>query len=267
LLVLANTSLVALIMPDEFSAIVIKILTVNTHKGFTFFNRHFILHELREAIRATGADIVFLQEVIGARRHSGKRPLRWPDTSHYEFLADTIWTDFAYGRNAVYPHGDHGNALLSKFPIIHSKNYDVSVGRHERRGLLHCVIQLPGLAKVVHAVCVHLGLREMQRRIQLDSLCRMISEEIPADSPLLIAGDFNDWRLKAQRRLMHSTKVREVFFDTQGNVARTFPARYPVLRLDRIYVCNARKYRALPLSTRPWTHLSDHAPLAAEISL
>ncbi len=256
-------------MPDEPSPLVIKILTVNTHKGFTFFNRHFILHELRDAIRATGADIVFLQEVIGARRHVGVRPTRWPDTSHYEFLADSIWSDFAYGQNAVYPHGDHGNALLSKFPILRSRNYDVSVGRHERRGLLHCVIRLPGVQQnqEIHAICVHLGLREMQRRSQLDSLCRMISEDIPGNLPLVIAGDFNDWRLKAQKRLTRATSLREVFFDTQGNVARTFPARYPLLRLDRIYVRNACAYRALPLSTRPWTHLSDHAPLAAEITL
>ncbi|HEY9278590.1 MAG TPA: endonuclease/exonuclease/phosphatase family protein [Eoetvoesiella sp.] len=242
-------------------------MTVNTHKGFTIFNRHFILHELRDAIRATGADIVFLQEVLGAHRRHGQRLARWPDTSQYEFLADSIWSDFAYGRNAVYPHGHHGNALLSKFPIIRSRNHDVSVGAHERRGLLHCVIQPPGVSKELHAVCVHLGLRETQRRSQLDFLCKMIQNDIPGDLPLLIAGDFNDWRLKAQKRLMRSTKVREVFCDTQGNVARTFPARYPVLRLDRIYVCNTLHFRPVPLATRPWTHLSDHAPLAAEISL
>ncbi|HWL29136.1 MAG TPA: EEP domain-containing protein, partial [Burkholderiaceae bacterium] len=83
----------------EDAPLTLKILTVNTHKGFTFFNRRFILHELREAIRATHADIVFLQEVLGAHHNHARQLARWPTTSQYEFLADSIWQDFAYGRN------------------------------------------------------------------------------------------------------------------------------------------------------------------------
>ena len=95
-----------------------RVLTVNTHKGFTFFNRKFILHELREAVRSVAADVVFLQEVHGANEKLGARVPNWPDTPQYEFMADTLWPQFAYGRNAVYPHGHHGNAVLSKFPIL-----------------------------------------------------------------------------------------------------------------------------------------------------
>ena len=43
-----------------------RVLTVNTHKGFTFFKRKFIQHELREAVRSVAAEVVFLQEVHGA---------------------------------------------------------------------------------------------------------------------------------------------------------------------------------------------------------
>ena len=96
----------------------LQVLTVNTHKGFTAFNRRFILPELREAVRSTQADIVFLQEVLGSHDRHAARHAGWPHTSQYEFLADSMWTDFAYGRNAVYPNGHHGNALLSKYPII-----------------------------------------------------------------------------------------------------------------------------------------------------
>src|SRR3954466_11821129 len=91
----------------------LRVLTVNTHKGFTIFNRRFILPELREAVRAVSADVVFLQEVHGTHEHHARRFENWPPLPQYEFLADRIWNDFAYGRNAVYPHGDHGNALLS----------------------------------------------------------------------------------------------------------------------------------------------------------
>ena len=105
----------------------IKVLTVNIHKGFTFFNRKFILPELREAVRKIGADVVFLQEVTGNHSEHGNKFDNYPDTPHYEFLADSIWPDFAYGRNAVYDKGDHGNAVMSKFPIVRFENHDVSI--------------------------------------------------------------------------------------------------------------------------------------------
>ena len=60
---------------------VIRVLTVNTHKGFTFLNRKFILHELRDAVRKVGADLVFLQEVHGANEKHGARVPNWPATS------------------------------------------------------------------------------------------------------------------------------------------------------------------------------------------
>ena len=150
----------------------LRLLTVNAHKGFTLFNRRFILHELREAIRATQADIVFLQEVLGAHHRHARRLAKWPTISQYEFLADTIWPEYAYGRNAVYPYGHHGNAVLSKFPIAHYDNIDVSVGpKEESRGLLHCVLRPPNLGVDLHAICVHLGLRAGESGRPSSNLC------------------------------------------------------------------------------------------------
>ena len=90
----------------------LKVLTINIHKGFTAFNRRFILPELRDAVRTVSADIVCLQEVMGAHEVHPLHFENWPDTPHYEFLADTMWSDYAYGRNAVYPEGHHGNAVF-----------------------------------------------------------------------------------------------------------------------------------------------------------
>jgi len=245
----------------------LRILTVNTHKGFTVFNRRFILHELREAIRATHADIVFLQEVLGAHHRHARRLASWPTSSQYEFLADTIWPEFAYGRNAVYPYGHHGNAVLSKFPIAAHDNLDISVGRHERRGLLHCVLRPPMLNFDVHAICVHLGLRERQRAPQLKALCTVIEEHVPEDAPLFVAEDFNDWRQRAQSVLERCAGLKEVHFEHHGHLPRTFPSNLPVFRLDRIYVRNVHSCRTVKLARHPWAKLSDHAPLAAEVSL
>lgn len=237
----------------------LTVLTLNVHKGFTLFNRRFILPELREAVRATGADLVFLQEVHGSHQQHAERHPTWPTAPQYEFLADSMWPQFAYGRNAVYPHGDHGNALLSKFPIRVHNNLDVTIHGNEERGLLHCQLEVPGHEQV-HAICVHLGLREEHRQRQVDLLLALL-DSLPLDEPVIVAGDFNDWRLKADVRL--SGHLVEAF----GKPARSFPARLPLLRLDRIYLRNAQASDARVLSRYPWSHLSDHAPLVAQVTL
>ena len=157
-------------LPPE--PLLLRVLTVNTHKGFNLLNRRFVLPELRDAVRAVNADVVFLQEVQGEYAHHAAVDASWPQGPHYEFLADEIWPQFAYGRNAVYQKGDHGNAVLSKYPIVRHQNRDVSLGGIEARGLLHCVLKMPKEAIEVHVICVHLGLREHHRRRQLELLCR-----------------------------------------------------------------------------------------------
>jgi endonuclease/exonuclease/phosphatase family metal-dependent hydrolase len=243
----------------------VGILTVNTHKGFTALNRRFILPELREAVRAVSADVVFLQEVIGTHEGHALRYGNWPAAPQYEFLADTMWPQFAYGRNAVYPDGHHGNAVLSKYPITRYQNMDVSVTGPEKRGLLHCELQLPQ-NRTLHAICVHLGLREAHRTKQLMLLCELL-ESLPKDAPVVVAGDFNDWRHRASPVLAEHARMKEVFEQTFGSLARSFPARMPMLRLDRIYVRNAEIHDPKILASRPWTHLSDHVPLAVEIRI
>ena len=242
----------------------LTVMTVNIHKGFTTFNRKFILPELRDAVRKVGADVVFLQEVMGT---NGQHKAGTLDAPHYEFMADEIWPQFAYGRNMVYPKGHHGNAVMSKFPIVQFQNHDASVAGPERRGLLHCVIRVPGHTHDVHAICVHLGLAESHRVQQLELLCDIVRSEVPENAPLIVAGDFNDWRRRAHDILGEGAGLKEVFVSAYGESAKTFPARFPVLSLDRIYVRNASVHLPVVLPRRPWSHLSDHAPLAAEIRL
>jgi endonuclease/exonuclease/phosphatase family metal-dependent hydrolase len=250
--------------PPASTRITLHVLTMNMHMGFGFLNRRFILPELRDAVRSVSADVVFLQEVHGEHQSHAQKVENWPTISQYEFLADSMWQDFAYGRNAVYPHGHHGNALLSKYPIVRHENLDISILGTEERGLLHCVLQVPDCGEV-HAVCVHLGLKEIHRQQQLALMADLVAR-LPADAPVIIAGDFNDWRQKADAALA-STGLREVFVETFGAPAKSFPARFPLLRLDRIYVRNVSIAKPQVLSNRPWSHLSDHAPLAVEVIL
>jgi endonuclease/exonuclease/phosphatase family metal-dependent hydrolase len=242
----------------------LRVLTVNVHKGYAVFNRRFILHELREAVRAVGCDLVFLQEVAGGNGRAPRKAAARVIGAHYEYLADQIWKDHAYGRNAVADGLDHGNALLSHYPILRWVNHDISLPGDEPRGLLHCVVQSEPDEPALHVVCVHLGLREVHRHHQLGRLVELLRREVPADAPLVVAGDFNDWRSRADRALEGSGLI-EVFRQSFGAHARSFPARLPLLRLDRIYVRRVSAARPLPLPRRPWSTLSDHAPLAAEI--
>lgn len=238
-------------------AVTIRVLTLNAHQGFSALRRHNVLSEIRDELHADGADLVFLQEVGGSEGQE-------VSPHQYEVLADQMWPQHAYGRNAVTTGGHHGNALLSKYPIVHWQNIDVSVGGSEPRGILHCVLDVPR-APQLHAVCVHLGLRESHRRQQIERLLELITRAIPSGAPLVVAGDFNDWRGRSHLRLLRSS-LEEIHASANGHPARTFPARWPLLQLDRIYVRNLR-HRPLQLPRRPWATLSDHAPLAGEVRM
>jgi endonuclease/exonuclease/phosphatase family metal-dependent hydrolase len=245
----------------------IQVVTYNIHKGLSLFNRRLVIHELRDRLRTLGADIVFLQEVQGTHERNAARHGDWPAEPQYEFLADAVWGDFAYGRNAVYDHGHHGNAILSRYPIGRWDNQDVSAHRFERRGLLHCEVDIPGWSEALHCVCVHLALTARGRSRQLERLRQRIERLVPAHAPLIIAGDFNDWhwRNKTTQELAHPLNMHEAFELLKGLPARSFPAMLPLFRLDRIYVRGFRVSRAHVHHGPGWGRISDHAVLATTL--
>ena len=245
----------------------LRILSFNIHKGFTPGNRRFVLCNIREAIQSHGADLVFLQEVLGEHGVHSRTVPDWPESSQFEYLAGTLWPHFAYGRNAVYSEGHHGNALLSRYPIVKWENIDVSLNRFERRGLLHCVVEPPWNGPALHTICVHLNIFERGRALQLDALCRRIEQHVPESAPLILAGDFNDWRQRTAQRLHDRIGLSEAFLDLHGMHARTFPARRPVLQLDRVYFRGFRAEQAETFVEPPWNALSDHAALHVELSV
>ena len=246
----------------------LHIVTYNIHKGFSQFNRHMMVHELRTRLRALGADIVFLQEVQGLNERHAEAIPDWPDEPQHDFLAEDVWHSTAYGKNAVYDHGHHGNAILSRFPIEHAHNQDVTHLRFERRGLLHCSIAVPGIPLPVHCVCVHLSLFARSRRRQMAALVYYLNEIIGKEAPLIIAGDFNDWRNEAEDLLARQLGLQEVFGGTADDAdspGRSFPAKLPVLRLDRIYVRGFTVDKAEVHFGKPWSKISDHAALSGHL--
>jgi len=242
----------------------LRVATLNIHKGLSHFNRRMVIHELREGLRAIDPDLVFLQEVQGLHQRHEKRFATWPLAPQHEYLAGEQWLH-AYGRNAVYDHGHHGNAILSRYPILAIENEDVSDHRFERRGLLHCVVAVPGWRRNLHCVCVHLSLHERGRRRQLDAIGERLEDLASRGLPMIVAGDFNDWRQRATRILEERLGMREVTVARQGRAARTYPSVFPMLRLDRIYVRGFEVLGARVHRGAPWALLSDHLAVSAEL--
>ncbi len=239
----------------------LSILSCNIHKGFAFGNRGFTLQRLREALRSVNPDVAFLQEVVGEHRHHASMHDDWPALGQAAHLADRNWPHYAYGANAHHRHGHHGNALLSKHPLLGWTNHDVSNHRLERRGLLHGVISHHG--RRVHLVCCHLDLTRWGRDRQLARLQHLI-HSLPVHEPLIIAGDFNDWRDVVGIELT-ALGLNEVHLNLHGQHARTFPAWWPQLTLDRIYLRGLVPLVAQALDTGTWRTVSDHVPLWCQV--
>ncbi len=266
----------------------LKVATYNIHKGVTGIRRLPRIHDVRHALHAIDADIVFLQEVQD-RNERLRHHANYPKTNQLDFLATTGYEHQVYGKNAVYPHGHHGNAILSRYPIRHSTNHDISDHALEKRGMLHAVARVSkGKSRPsdVHLICVHFGLIKRSRLRQADLLAEFVEREIPPRHALIIAGDFNDWQRRVDEVLRERLRVDEVavaresarrgvldrllpWRDARASQppARTFPSFAPMLTLDRIYVRGLRVAGMQVPRGLTWARRSDHAPLIAELVL
>jgi len=246
------------------------VATYNIHKGVSSFGSRPRVHALKQALHKMEADILFLQEVQGRHDlHAVRHAAHWPAQAQHDFLAGDSH-HCAYGCNAIYDHGHHGNALLSSFPILSSRNQDVSAHVFEQRGILHCVVQAPTVE--VHCYVVHLGLFASGRKRQNEALIQAVRHSAPEAAPVIIAGDFNDWNDSLGESLRAELGVREVFDQAalegdKPKPARTFPAMMPWLRLDRIYVRGFAVESARVFHGPSWAQLSDHAPIVATVQL
>ncbi len=239
-------------------------LTINAHKGFSALNKRFALPELRDCVQDSGADIVFMQEVVGQNlRHAG-RYFGWPEKPQHEFMTEGSGFSHAYGRNAVYTAGHHGNAILSRFQILHAEKVDISTNRVEKRGLLYARIELPEGKPPLHCICVHLGLLGVSRRKQFKKIRDYILRVVPDTEPVIVAGDFNEWRKRKKDVLETTLMMKDSGLSLYGRKLRTFPAALPVLPLDRIYLRGFKVTKAQVLRKGPWKDVSDHAGFMAE---
>lgn len=240
---------------------IVRVATYNIHKGVQGVGprRRLEIHNLGHAVEQLDADIVCLQEVRKMHRKEEEYFTRWPDMPQADFLAPEGY-EAVYRTNAFTRHGEHGNALLSRWPVVTHQHEDISDHRFEQRGLLHVEVMVHGCP--VHVLVVHLGLIRASRARQLAQLQRFIEREVPPGAPLLVAGDFNDWGT-----LVHKAFRSSDLSTFEGERQPTFPARMPIVQLDYVY---ARGLVPLGIHVprgRIWWRMSDHLPLIAEFSL
>lgn len=238
----------------------IRVATYNIHKGVQGLGpaRRLEIHNLGLAVESLDADLVCLQEVRHNNRLEAKRFPHWPELAQAEFLAPQGY-EAVYRTNAVTRHGEHGNALLSRWPVLSHQHEDMSDHRLEQRGLLHVSLDVHG--QNVHVLVVHLGLVKASRVRQVVQLQRFIEREIPASAPLLVAGDFNDWGRTVQLALaqtgLHTWDARQP----------TYPSRLPLAQLDYVFARGLKPVGLLVPRGRVWWRMSDHLPLIAEFAL
>jgi endonuclease/exonuclease/phosphatase family metal-dependent hydrolase len=182
---------------------ILRVVSYNIHKGRSPLGSRNSLKELRLGLYGLQPDLVFLQEVQG--RNENRSML---DAQHMS-LAAALRMNVCYGRNAIRHQTDHGNALLSRFPILDHENQDISDHRLEQRGILHARITIGDCE--VHCFVVHLGLLAGSRVRQIQALVDRIDRLVPMGAPMVIAGDFNDWADRLAPLFVQRLRVHEVF--------------------------------------------------------
>jgi len=246
----------------------LRVAPYNIHKGVRGVGprKRLEIHNLGLAVEAFDADLVFLQEVRLSHSREARRFARtsfgWPAEGQAEFLAPEGY-DVAYRTNAVTRWGEHGNALLARWPIGEVGHHDVSDHRFEQRGLLHVPVAWHG--HTVHAVVVHFGLAHRSRVRQVQRLASFIDAEVPAGELLVVAGDFNDWGERLDGPMQELGLRRAVAPGAARTDKATFPSLAPVFALDRFYLRGlACRTTMVPRGTA-WARMSDHLPLVAEL--
>lgn len=231
-----------MVEPAQVIAPSIRIMTWNVHGSFAL-NPKFDLPGVIALIQKWSPDIVALQEIDS--RGSGVNP--------FAVLEQALGGHSVGVKSIVTTDGDYGQMLISRWPwVAPPEIHDISFGEHEpRRAVVADVATKGGVCRVI---ATHLGLSIGERRQQTRKLLTLAHE--PAH-PSLIVGDFNDWFwVNSVRKSLAATFPERTHH-------RTFPARWPLMRLDRIY---GRNVRIIESFTDPEARtISDHLPVIADV--
>ena len=193
-----------------------------------------------------------------AARHFPDTHVGWPRVPQADYLAPDGY-DVAYRTNAVTREGEHGNALLSRWPLGDVGHHDVSDHRFEQRGLLHVPVHWNGV--LVHAIVAHFGLIHSSRVRQVERLAKFIEARCRATKYCRRRDSRLGRRLEAPMRAngLHRRACRAI-----RPPFNTFPSRMPMFSMTVVL----RGMRAEPFGAArvAWARMSDHLPLMADSS-
>lgn len=223
----------------------LRLVSYNIHSGVGR-DRRFSERRILEVLREVEADVIALQEVESDA--SGVDLLKW--------LAAELDFHFVMAPTVLRANGHYGNGLLARCPVRQWSSFDLSWRGREPRGAISADVECDG--RTLHVVATHLGLRPAERREQVTRLINLFRQR-PNDHGVLL-GDLNEWFLwgRPLRRLHRHFK--------RTPAPATFPARLPLLALDRIWTHPRSLLRSLEVhKSRTARVASDHLPLVATL--
>jgi len=204
-------------------------------------------------LRAIDADIVALQEVVGAGPRGG---------SHIEELGAALGMGWVMAPVRHLRGHQFGNAVLSRLPIRYHAEHDLSWKTCEPRGVQRVEVAVEG--SPLHVYNVHLGTAFLERRHQAQRLAAYVTDR-HVGGPKLVLGDFNEW-MRGLATTLLSSKLRSVDLTNFVARRRTYPGLFPILHLDHIYYAGRIEITHLELPrTRLALVASDHLPLVADV--
>lgn len=193
------------------------------------------------------ADVVALQEVDSDHWVKG-------GIDQLAFLAEAVGFEAAAGPTIRNGNSHYGNALLTRLPLRGVRQHDLTVRGREPRCAIAAELDVDGLP--LYVVTTHLGLGQRERRAQLRMLAGMMDDE--SAERLILLGDMNEW-IPGALQPLHSRMA-------PSPRLRTFPARRPLLALDRLWVRPRGSLRDVRVHwSRAAAVASDHLPLVASI--
>jgi endonuclease/exonuclease/phosphatase family metal-dependent hydrolase len=241
----------------------LKILTYNIHRAIGV-DRRFRPERIVRVLQHYGADVVLLQEVDEGAPRSRELNLA------QELAQAAGYPHFALGHNVSLRKGRYGNATLSRFPILRERNIDLSVAQSWiRRGCQHTSVQMDG--RTLEVFNLHLGLsaRERQQQIELLSHSHEFSG-VPEGTPMLVGGDFNDWRSLLWPTFTNGFGFRCATDSKTGRrgAIATYPSFSPQGGLDRIYFRGPLRLLTVRRCRLQVSRVaSDHLPVIADFEI
>lgn len=226
----------------------LKIATYNIHRAVGADGRQDAARIAR-VLRELDADVVALQEVAYRAEEPGHL---------LDYLAEELQARAIEGVTMHDDRGHYGNAVLTRLPVFALNRLDISFPRREPRGAIELGVHALGIE--IQIIATHLGLRPRERRHQIKSLLTRF-DSATADVKVLL-GDLNEWFLWGRPvRWLH-----RVFGDV--GAPATFPARRPLLALDRLWVHPLSVVDEIRVHATATSRIaSDHLPVVAELSL